>query len=129
MKVIDMKKIVTTLAIILIALVSCQKSTLSKGLYFADTKDGIIYLELMSGTDCVMFFQGSNEKDDGYYSISKGEITLMANAKTKVGGRSVSWWFGGSLGTGIINGDSFKIQAQRMYTADLEYYYVTFYKH
>ena len=89
----------------------------------------MIYLELLSGTDCVMFFQGSSEKDDGYYSISKGEITLMANAKTKVGGRSVSWWFRGSLGTGIISGDSFKIQAQRMYSTELEYYYVSFYKH
>ncbi len=124
-----MKKLLISLAIVLISVISCQKSTLSKGLYYADTMDGMIYLELMSGTDCVMFFQGSNDKDDGYYSISKGEITLMANAKTKVGGRSVSWWFGGSLGTGIINGDSFKIQAQRMYSTELEYYYLTFYKH
>lgn len=124
-----MKRLIAILAIALLSITSCQKSSLSRGLYYADTKDGMICLELMSGTDCVMFFQGSNEKDDGYYSISKGEITLLANAKTKVGGGSVSWWFGGSLGTGIINGDSFKIQAQRMYTADFKYYYVTFYKH
>lgn len=124
-----MKKCLISIVVILLSFVSCQKSTLSRGLYFADTKDGMIYLELMSGTDCVMFFQGSNEKDDGYYSISKGEITLIANAKTKADNKSVSWWFGGSLGTGIIYGDSFKIQAQRMYSANLEYYYLTFYKH
>lgn len=117
-----------SIAIALLSISSCQKYSLSKGLYYADTKDGMIYLELMSGTDCVMFFQGSTEKDDGKYSISRGEITLRANANTKVGGRSVSWWFGGNLGTGIINGDSFKIQALRMYSTDLEYYYVTFYK-
>ena len=124
-----MKRLIAILAIALLSFTSCQKSILSKGLYYAETKDGMIYLELLSGTDCVMFFQGSSEKNDGYYSISKGEITLMANAKTKVGGRSVSWWFGGSLGTGIISGDSFKIQAQRMYSTELEYYYVSFYKH
>ena len=124
-----MKRILSTIVIILVSLVSCQKSTLSKGLYFADTQDGIIYLELMSGTDCVMFFQGSDDKYEGYYSISKEEITLIANAKTKVNGKSVSWWFGGSLGTGIINGESFKIQAERMYSVNSDYYYLTFYKH
>lgn len=124
-----MKRILSTIVIILVSLVSCQKSTLSKGLYFADTQDGIIYLELMSGTDCVMFFQGSHDKYEGYYSISKEEITLIANAKTKVNGKSVSWWFGGSLGTGIINGESFKIQAERMYSVNSDYYYLTFYKH
>lgn len=117
------------MAFTLLSLISCQKSTLSKGLYFADTQDGIIYLELNRGTDCVMFFQDSDYKDNGYYRILKNEITLIASAKTKVNGKSVSWWFGGSLGTGIINSDRFIIKAQRMSSAKLEYYYLTFYKH
>ena len=47
----------------------------------------------------------------------------------KVNGRTVSWWFGGSLGKGKIYGDSFTIQSQRMYASDaVEYIDVYFHK-
>lgn len=88
----------------------------------------MLYLELQSGEDCVMFFQGGN-KENCTYKISKGEIDLLGHASIKIDGRTRSWWFGGNLGKGVISGDSFKIQSQRMFTSDLEYYYLTFYKH
>lgn len=122
-----MKKLLLVLSSILLLASSCQKQ-LSKGLYFADTEDGIIYLELMKGKDCIMFFQGEKEESCTYY-ISDGQIDLMGHATININGYTNSWWFGGSLGKGIINGDSFKIQAQRMCKPGLEYKYLTFYKH
>lgn len=65
-------------------LTSCQKYSLSKGLYFADTPDGMLYLELQSGHDCIMFFQGEN-KEEGSYWISNGEINLISHATVKKG--------------------------------------------
>ena len=58
---------------------------------------------------CVMYFQGGNEKEDGYYDISEGEIELYAHAETNLSGGTASWWFGGTLGTGTISGDKFTI--------------------
>ena len=123
-----MKRLFVALLITLLSITSCQKYNLSKGLYFADTKDGIIFLELMGGTDCVMYFQGGNEKEDGYYDISEGEIELYAHAETNLSGGTASWWFGGNLGAGIIKGDKFTIKAQRLYLTGLEYHYLTFYR-
>ncbi len=122
-----MKRLIIVLATLFLAL-SCQKSTLSKGLYFTDTSDGIIYIELLRGDDCLVFFQGQ-EKDNGYYKIAKGEINLMGQAKTTSNGRSISWWFGGSLGPGKINGNTFYIKGMRTSGTKIEYKYMTFYKH
>ena len=112
----------------LLLVTSCQKDTLSKGLYYADTPDGLLYLELMSGHNCVMFFQGGQKSQCSYF-ISHGEIDLIGDAKIQIGSRTVSWWFGGSMGKGVINGNSFRIQGQRLYRLDPEYRYLTFYKH
>ncbi len=122
-----MKRLFFVIASLILA-ISCQKDNLSKGLYFTDTNDGIIYVELLGGNDCLIFFQGQ-QKDNGYYNITKGEINLMGQAKTTINGRSISWWFGGSLGPGKITGNTFYIQGQRVSGTSIEYKYMTFYKH
>lgn len=63
-----------------------------------------------------------------YYRFIDGEIEIMGHAKKRVGNSSISWWFGGLLGRGKINGNTFYIQGQRMASINLEYHYLTFYK-
>ena len=75
-----------------------------------------------------MFFQGE-KREEGSYWISNGEIDLIAHATIKKGFTSDAWWFGGTLGKGLISGDFFTIQAQRTYDKGIEYRYLTFYKH
>ena len=122
-----MKRLLILGALICLACTSCTKNNITTGLYFADTKDGLLYIELKSGNDCVLFFQGC-DKMEGSYKISGNEIDLIGHASVKVQNITSSWWFGGSLGKGIISDGSFRIQSQRTFR-DPEYYYLTFYKH
>ena len=123
-----MKRLFAICGVMMLLLTSCSKDKITNGLYYSDTKDGMLYLQLEGGNDCTMFFEGCDE-NDGYYDIKGNEITLISNASIKINGRTSSWWFGGTLGNGIINGNSFKIQAQRVYTTTPEYLYITFHKH
>ena len=122
------KRLIVSLAILLLTVVSCQLDSLPKGMYMADTKDGVLYLQLMSNHECSLQFAGGKSKDGSYW-ISGDEIDLIANVHVDVGGRDVSWWFGGSLGKGTIVGDTFTIQSQRLYSSDkVEYINLTFRK-
>lgn len=123
-----MKRFIVILVLMMSVLTSCLSESLPKGLYYSDTKDGMLYLQLDGHNDCTLFFEGQKECS-AYYDIKQNEMILMGHAETKVSGRSCSWWFGGELGNGIIDGNSFKIQAQRLYSTAPEYYYITFRKH
>lgn len=112
----------------LLMLTACSKEHLSKGLYYSDTKDGMLYLQLSDHNECTLFFE-NGEENKCTYDIKGFEINLIGNASTKVNGRTSSWWFGGSLGTGIIDGDSFTIQTQRLFSDSIEVLYITFHKH
>lgn len=113
------------LFLLVLSIVSCQKDKLQKGLYYANTVDGMLYVELQKGGDCVLFFQGG-EENDGRYDMSKGKITVLGHTSIKIDNVEYSWWF---YDKGTINGDSFKVQVQRTYSTKYEYHYLTFYKH
>ena len=117
-----MKRLVLLFLVLAFA-VSCQKITLSKGVYAANTPEGKLYLELLSGHDCEAYFQPNN-KESGSYYISDGEIDLIIHADSGMS----TWWFGGKLGKGQIKGTSFTIQAQRMRTLTPEYLEILFVK-
>jgi hypothetical protein len=108
--------------------ISCQKESLPNGLYCANTVDGTICVELQGKNNCIAYFLGGDKPDEGKYFISDGEIDLITHASITKGGKSVSWWFGGNLGKGIISGSSFTIQAQRLWLTNIERSYITFYK-
>ena len=123
-----MKRFLIALTALLLAATSCQRQSLPKGMYIADTKDGVLYLQLMSNHECSMQFAGNKAEDCSYW-ISGNEIDLIAHAHVDVRGRDVTWWFGGSLGKGTIVGETFTIQSQRLYSSDVvEYIYITFKK-
>lgn len=123
-----MKRFLIAITALLLTTASCQLNSLPKGMYMADTKDGVLYLQLMSNNECSMQFAGNKSKDGSYW-LSGNEIDLIANAHIDVRGHDVTWWFGGSLGKGIISGETFTIQSQRLYSIDLvEYIYLTFKK-
>lgn len=123
-----MKRYLIISIALLLAFTACTKDTLTRGLYFADTMNGMLYLELQTNDKAVMFFQGG-EKEECKYKISKGQIDLLGSARITINGRTRSWWFGGALGKGTIKDGSFTIKSQRLYSPELEYYYLTFYKH
>ena len=113
-------------AVVLIA-TSCEQETLVQGVYSAQTTDGVLYVELIDGQNCVAYFQGE-KKENGTYYISNGQIDLNVHVSTTVRGESVSWWFGGELGRGDIVGDSFTIQSQRLLGTKTTYVYVIFHQ-
>ena len=106
---------------------SCQKETLVRGVYSANTTDGKLCVELLDDHNCVAYFQGE-KKEDGTYYISDGKIDLITHASTTVKGQSVTWWFGGNLGKGEITGDSFRIQSERLLGTSKSNVYVIFHK-
>lgn len=123
-----MKRYLIISIALLLTFTACTKDTLTRGLYFADTMDGMLYLELQTNEKAVMFFQGG-EKEECKYKISKGQIDILGYASTKINGYTHSWWFGGALGKGTIKDGSFTIKSQRTYGPNFEYHYLTFYKH
>ena len=122
-----MKNLIVLLAVAILG-ISCQKESLSTGLYYANTVDGTICIELQGKNKCITYFQGGDKPDEGTYHISNGEIDLMTHASITVNGKTRSWWFGGDLGKGTISGSSFTIQAQRVWNIDIERLYITFRK-
>lgn len=123
-----MKKLLAICAVMLLMMTACSKEHLSKGLYYSDTKDGMLYLQLSDRNECTLFFENGEENKCTYY-IKGSEIDLIGSAATKVNGRTSSWWFGGNLDAGVIDGDSFIIQTQRLCSDSIEVLYITFHKH
>ena len=84
-----------------------------QGKFYADTIDGMIYLELLSGGNCVAYFQGG-EEDGGYWRIqSDGSIHILATPKKETSKSSVKYWISGD--GKVYNKDSFSIPAERHY--------------
>lgn len=84
-----MKKVVTMIAAVLI-LAACSKENVSLGKYSAITNDGTLCIELLSGGDCVLYFDGGTERQ-GDYKLSGDEIVIHGHADIKT---STKWrWY------------------------------------
>lgn len=125
-----MKKNLLFLAALLLSFCSCSKISFQRGLYFARTDDGFLYIDFQRSDKCILFFEGGDERD-GTYTIKKGKVDLLGSAVIKPGRYSHFCYFGGSLGPGIIYDDgSIKFKTQWITEKpDLDYRYLTFYKH
>ena len=112
-----MKKLVFALALFL--LVSCDAfgPTLSKGVYFCSTNYGTIYLELLSGGNCLIRFDGCKE-DSGTYRKDGDQLTLIATATDwKESGKNRDWVtyrFSDHVGL-ITESNQFSIEADVVY--------------
>ena len=114
------------IAFLMLLMTGCEKYR-AMGLYSARTPDGTLYLELLEDRDCIMYFEDGKE-NGGYYSISKGEIDLNCHGVCDDGPYAVSWWFGGTLGHGLISGSSIYIQGVRRELTKMDYQFLTFRK-
>lgn len=112
--------------VFVLLLSGCEKNR-SMGLYSAKTPDGVLYLELLDDSDCVMYFKDGKEVE-GYYTIAKGEIDLIAHAACDDGPYTVTWWFGGTLGHGLISSSSIYIQGMRTELTQMDYRFLSFRK-
>lgn len=122
-----MKKLIILFAAVILG-ISCQKESLPKGIYSANTVDGTICIELQGNNKCIAYFQGGDKPDEGTYRITNSEIDIMTHASITVGGKTRTWWFGGDLGKGTIRGSGFTIQAQRVWNVDFERLSISFRK-
>ena len=119
-----------TLALVVLLFCSCEKLSFQKGLYYARTDDGFLYIDFRKSNKCILFFEDGDD-EDGKYKIKKEGIDLLGSAKIKAGNHTHVCYFGGSLGPGLIDDDGsiiFKTQWLTE-TPQLDYRYLTFYKH
>ena len=94
-------------------LCGCQKmESRLQGKFYCDTVDGMLYVELLNGGNCIAYFNGG-EEDAGYWHVLDGnEISIIANVKLRKSSHiSVSYWFDGH-GT-IKDADSFSVPVKR----------------
>lgn len=104
-----MKKVLFSFTLLsLFAFSGCQNYEVSlQGKFYADTMDGIIYLELLSNSNCICYFQGGKE-DGGYWHIlDNGSISVGVSPETS----KVEYWIHGE-GT-ITDANSFSVPAIR----------------
>lgn len=118
-----MKKLLILISILFL-LCGCQKmETKLQGKFFADTIDGIIYIELLSDNNCIAYFSGGKE-DAGYWLVLDGnEISVIASPELQESSyASVRYRISGH-GT-IKDANSFSVPATRYryyrYSSDKE---------
>lgn len=118
-----MKYVLIALATITMLLSSCQSLESSMvGSYYCDTVDGMIYLDLLEGGNCIASFQGC-EEDGGYWHISDDNsiFVVVAPKKQKSSGWYVTYWIGMSSDNGeIYDNGNFSISASRAYRGNKE---------
>ena len=111
-----MKKILT-LALLMLTSCNLFGPTVSKGVYSCTTLRGTIYIEILTGDNCVLYFDGCKE-NSGYFHID-GETIHISGYATDWGEsrRNYDWVtyrFGNQDGR-ITDSDQFSIEADVTY--------------
>lgn len=122
------KKYILHFVILLACLIlsSCQKEGLSRGLYYADTEDGVAYLELKSRHDCSMWFNPDNQ-NDGYWAVQDGGLILIISANIKVGQYTHAWFCSSDPSETPVLEDQFYITFHEIYrNRDFRLHFVRF---
>jgi len=111
------KKYILHFVILLACLIlsSCQKEGLSRGLYYADTEDGVAYLELKSRHDCSMWFNPDNKNDNGFWAVQDGGINLTASAEIKIGRYTHYWYCSSDPNDSPVFDDAFFVTFHEIY--------------
>lgn len=104
----------------MLLLTSCNLfgPTVSKGKYSYSSKYGTIYIELLSGSDCVVYFDGCSERQGSYY-VDGETISLSGYARDWGESGKNRYWvtytFHGTEGGTITDRDKFVLKADVVY--------------
>lgn len=122
-----MRRPVYILILICLLCSSCKKETLPLGKYAAETRDGLLQLELLDGNNCLFYFE-NGEPAKGSYHISKSTLELCSVAIYPFNGNKSVWCkFGAiSIRYAKINDRSFTIGMERYFYDEYSIFDVAF---
>ena len=107
--------------LILLLAISCSKEPkINQGTYSCSVAGETLYIELLSGEDCVLYFKGQKEST-GYYHINGEEITIIGHAWLEKRYSIDIYSFGPDNRGTIYSSDKFGITADVNYGEDSKY--------
>lgn len=121
-----MKKFLFSLAALCVLLLtSCKKESLSFGKYAAETRDGVLTVDLVNENDCIFQFEGGEAANGGYY-IKNQTIHFWCNIIYPSTNHRIWWWFEYNNTYGKINHGSFCVRAIRNFYDESRVFDITF---
>lgn len=98
----------------------CSKEKISQGLYSCSAEGTTLYIELLAGEDCILYFQGGRESS-GFYHIKGDEITIIGHATLEKKYSYVSYHFSYETPGKILSKDKFSITAEELGNDETHY--------